>query len=256
MKFKELNQHCIHEKGSAFYTLWREKAESIDAARSYLENRGLQMNKHEMNKTTIEIEGPWPKHSVLKKVFESAEDSGFDSMCPFGERTVDSIKGLINEGKFLRVRNGITMDSGSSVFVMPVDWLEMFELKESEGQRNGQTYVAAAKDGLPIKNEGERAVKFYTKPSLDSSKRLITFQAAKVNKILASIAGFCDANCEVLFRKKDGTIFNLETGEETHFRRVGNIYVMDAYIPNPDYVPNEMDVDEGKDTGFTRQGAR
>ena len=79
------------------------------------------------------------------------------------------IKGVINEGRWLRIKNGMTMDSGASVFVMPSSWLDMFELRESVGSRKGQTYVAAAKDGKPIRNEGEKVFKFYTKLSILSS---------------------------------------------------------------------------------------
>ena len=108
-------------------------------------------------------------------------------------------------------------------------------------------------------------IQFYCQPSLKAEKRKLTCQAAKVNKILASVAGFCDAGCEVIFRKKGGVIRNLDTGEVTPFRRVGNIYVMDAYIPNPDFAHDEMEVDDEatkndseatKSPGFTRQGAR
>ena len=160
----------------------------------------------------------------------------------------------------------MTMDSGASVFVMPSSWLDMFELRESVGSRKGQTYVAAAKDGKPIRNEGEKVIKFYTKPSLKAARRKLTFQVAAVNKMLASVAGFCDNNNEVIFRKKNGIIRELTTGEITPFRRHGNIYVMDAYIPNPDYVDKDgMEVDEpaeggfskpGLSSGFSRQGAR
>ena len=150
------------------------------------------------------------------------------------------------------------MDSGASVFVMPSDWLEMFELRDSVGSLKGQTYVAAAKGGKPILNEGERVVKFFTKPSMKAERRKLTFQVAAVNKMLASIAGFCDADNEVIFRKKNGVIRHLVTGELTPFRRHGNIYVMDAYIPNPefDHEDNDMDVDSAESSGFTRPAAR
>ena len=38
--------------------------------------------------------------------------------------------GLVDEGRYYRIKNGITMDSGCSVFVMPSGWIEMFELEE------------------------------------------------------------------------------------------------------------------------------
>ena len=71
---------------------------------------------------------------------------------------------------------------------------------------------------------------------------------------------------KIIFRKKNRIIRELTTGEITLFRRHGNIYVLDAYIPNPDYVDMDgMDVDEpveggfsrpGLSSGFSRQGAR
>ena len=105
-------------------------------------------------------------------------------------------------------------------------------------------------------NEGEKTIKFYAKPSLKAAKRKLTFQVAKVNKMLASVAGFCDANNEVMFRKHGGIIRNLDTGKITPFRRHGNIYLMDAYIPNPDH-QQEMEVDSPEvSPDFPLLGAR
>ena len=204
------------------------------------------------------IEGPWPCAKELTKLFEVhvPECDGLDTINPFGGIAVDSIKGVVKEGAWLRIRNGMTMDSGASVFVMPTDWLEMFELRESAGSKKGQTYIAAAKDGKPIKNEGEKTIKFYTKPNKASQKRKLTFQVANVNKMLASVAGFCDADNEVIFRKHGGIIRSLNDGEITPFRRHGNIYLMDAFIPNPDH-PDNMDVEDGsKNMGFQRPEGR
>jgi hypothetical protein len=185
-----------------------------------------------------EIARAWPNLDGLRSqgyAFDIVESNGLDEMSPFGNVPVSAVNGVIKEGSWLRVRNGITMDSGASVFVIPTDWLQMFQIRESEGSKRGQTYTAAAKDGKPIVNEGEKTIKFFTGPSLDAEKRKLVCQVAKVNKILASIAGFCDAGNDVLFTQTGGVIRNLTTGAETPFRRVGNIYVMDAYIPNPDF---------------------
>ena len=123
------------------------------------------------------------------------------------------------------VKNGITMDSGCSVFVMPSDWLKMFPLRESEGSRKGQEYTAAAKDSKPIVNEGQKTIDFVTK---EGKKKIMVCQVANVNKILASIAGICDKGNHVLFRADGGDIISLSTKKKTPFRRLGNIYVLDA----------------------------
>ena len=43
------------------------------------------------------------------------------SICPLGEPDTNTFNGLIKEGKWMGVRNGITMDSGCAFFVMPSD---------------------------------------------------------------------------------------------------------------------------------------
>ena len=76
-----------------------------------------------------EIVRAWPNLDGLKKrgwEFDVVESAGLDELSPFGEIPVDSTNGIIKEGAWLRVKNGITMDSGSSVFVMPSEWLQMF----------------------------------------------------------------------------------------------------------------------------------
>ena len=165
--------------------------------------------------------------------------------------------GLIDEGRYYRIKNGVTMDSGCSVFVMPSGWMEMFQLEESEGSRRGQTFQAAAKNSSPIKNEGQRTITFLTK---DMEKRKMTCQVAAVNKILASVGQICDGGNEVLFRYDGGEIRHLKSGKVTAFRRIGNVYAMDAWIPkaageDPEE-RTDMQVDGLKDTGFTRPDAR
>ena len=159
-----------------------------------------------------------------------SESDGLHSVDALGELTKDQIEGLIDEGEYYRIRNGVTMDSGSSVFVMPSGWLAMFDLEESEGQRKGQTYQAAAKGSKPIVNEGQRTIKFVT---AQKEKRKMVCQVAGVNKILASVGQVCDGGNEVIFRQDGGEIVNLKTGKRTPFRRVGNVYVMDAWIEKP-----------------------
>ena len=61
---------------------------------------------------------------------------------------------LVGNGRWLRVKNGVTMDSGCSVFVMPSNWLKMFPLRESECSRRRQEYTAAAEDSESIVNDG------------------------------------------------------------------------------------------------------
>ena len=80
-------------------------------------------------------------------------------------------------------------------------------------------------------------------------------QIAKVNKMLASIGQICDKGNDVVFRKDGGDIINIETKRKTPFRRLGNVYVMDAWIRNPAWTDEESDNDKDEPLmGFTRQG--
>ena len=136
---------------------------------------------------------------------------------------------LIGNGRWLRIKNGITVDSGCSVFVVPSDWLKMFKKVESEGQRRGQQFSAAAKDGKPILNEGQKLIDFVTD---QGKKKAMLCQVARVNKILASVALICDRGNHVIFRSDGGDIVNLKTKVRTPFRRHGNVYVLDAWVEN------------------------
>ena len=93
----------------------------------------------------------------------------------------------------------------------------------------------------------------------EGSRRGQTFQAA-VNKILASIGQICDGGNEVYFRQDGGEVHHLKTGKRTPFRRVGNVYVMDAWIEKPRSTKkvkdDPMEVDAVAQTGFARPVTR
>ena len=88
----------------------------------------------------------------------------------------------------------------------------------------------------------------------------MTCQVADVNRILASVGQICDGGDEVLFRYDGGEIRHLKSGKVTAFRRIGDVYAMDAWIPKAAGEDLEertdMQVDGLKDTGFTRPDAR
>ena len=83
----------------------------------------------------------------------------------------------------------------------------------------------------------------------------MTCQVAAVNKILASVGQICDGGNEVIFRHDGGEIRHLKSGKSTFFRRTGNVYSMDAWIPkSPDDDERKgqnMDVDAVQ-PGFSR----
>ena len=71
------------------------------------------------------------------------------------------------------------------------------------------------------------------------------------------MALICDRGNHVLFRSDGGDIINLKSKVRTPFRRHGNVYVLDAWVENPDLKGTEKPSNEGAEVmGFTRQGGR
>ena len=62
---------------------------------------------------------------------------------------------------------------------------------------------------------------------------MMIFQVAKVNKMLASIAGICDNGNTVTFTDQGGYIRNVESGRRTTFERKGNVYILDMWVRHP-----------------------
>ena len=79
----------------------------------------------------------------------------------------------------VKIRNGLTVDSGAADHVMPIGWLIMLVIMQSIGSRRGLHYVAA--DGTRIPNAGQQLVKFMT---LDGICTEIMFQIAVTTTIL------------------------------------------------------------------------
>ena len=98
------------------------------------------------------------------------------------------------------------------------------------------------KDGKPIENEGQQTIKFFT---LEGERKKLTCQVAGVNKIIAPVALICGNSTEVLPKDTGGEIIIIATGKRTAFRRLGNIYVLDAWIPCPDFKPEPKNNGDG-----------
>ena len=89
---------------------------------------------------------------------------------------------------YLRIKGGITMDTGSAAFVMPTKWLPMFALDDSEGNRSGPQYIGVLCNAEVI--EGQKVVDFVTK---DHASRRLAFQCADVSNMLARASGIFGA---------------------------------------------------------------
>ena len=101
----------------------------------------------------------------------------------------------------MKLRRGITMDSGASANVMPRRMVRKpSEIRPSPGSKAGVKYVTA-NDGV-IYNEGEYDFKFQT---TEGNEEMVTMQIAQVNKALGSVAYFVDRGYQVVFDKDMNT---------------------------------------------------
>ena len=178
-------------------------------------------------------------------------------ICPVDVQTVDAVgshvgdvPGTIGEGKWLKIKDGITIGSGSSAFVMPTQWLPGIPIEESPGSRRGQTFVGAT--GNAANNDGQRTLQFITN---EGQGRSMKMQCSSVNKCLGSVGGMADAGNIIIFMKDGGVvvpedrvkiILPKDISVVTKFNRVGMVYRMDAWVKK----------DDVQDKGFQGRGGQ
>ena len=138
----------------------------------------------------------------------------------------------------VKLRRGITMDTGAHDNVMPKRMAGQRKIRPSPGSKRGMCYVAAGNE--KIRNEGEIDFKF---ESVEGHPASMVFQIANVNKALGSVAYVVDRAYRVVYDK------NMVTGEDlsymTHkptnttyrFRREKNIWKLDAIVDSKDVYP-------------------
>ena len=149
-------------------------------------------------------------------------------------------------GRWRRLRDGITLDSGSNVDITPEDDNDEFAIVEATGIRKGKTLAAA--NGTPIPVRGEKWIKFSTR---EGHNLVWPFIAGKVKKTLKSVGTTCDAGNEVLFTQWGGYIFH-ESGATIEFERVSNTYAIPVWVR----IGSSADVAaQVSELGFTRQVA-
>ena len=134
-------------------------------------------------------------------------------------------------GRKMKLRRGITMDTGAHHCVMPRRMIGKLKVRSSPGSRIGMKYVGAG--GERIRNEGEVDFPFRT---AEGHKQTVTFQVAEVNKPLGAVAYFVDSAYRVVYDK------NMATGEDLSymihkpsktvykFRRDRNVWILDAIV--------------------------
>ncbi len=144
----------------------------------------------------------------------------------------------------LKLRKGITMDSGAHHNVMPKR-LVRGKIRSSEGSKRGMNYIAANKGKIP--NEGETDFQFKTKEGFDQSWE---FQVAEVNKALGAVADRVDNGFRVVFDKDAKTgndasyMLHKPSKRAIKMTRVNNVWIVEAIV----------DAKNTPETNFARRG--
>ena len=145
--------------------------------------------------------------------------------------SVSKIKAVTKRAAEMRLKRGITMDTGAHHNVMPRRMAGKRAVTQSPGSKRGMHYVAAGNERIP--NEGEINFDF---ESQEGHKETFVFQIAAVNKALGSVAYVVDRAFRVVYDK------NMETGEDMsymvhkptkktfRFRRERNVWILDAIV--------------------------
>ena len=140
-------------------------------------------------------------------------------------------------GRRLRLRRGITVDSGAANNVMPRRMVRnKSKIRSSPSSRRGVQYVAANNGRIP--NEGEVDFKFTTAEGNDEE---FVVQIAEVNKALGSVSYLVDHGYRVTFDKDAKTgkdisfMLNKKTNVTSRFRRERNIWILDAFVDSEDH---------------------
>ena len=148
---------------------------------------------------------------------------------------------IMKNGKRIKLRKGITVDSGAANNVMPRRMVRnKAKIRPSPASIRGVHYVAANNGRIP--NEGEVDFEFTTD---DGHYEFLVMQIAEVNKALGSVSYMVDTGFRVVFDRDEETGVDLSmmvhkaTGRATRFRREKNIWVLDAYVQNGDVIANE-----------------
>jgi hypothetical protein len=168
----------------------------------------------------------------LEDIFDVG-DSETPPLLAVGEDDVDMTKPKkkTTSGKKMRLKRGITMDTGAHHNVMPKRMAGKRVIRPSPGSKRGMCYVAAGNER--IKNEGEVTFDF---ESLEGHVESFVFQIAEVNKALGSGAYMVDRAFRVVYDK------DMDTGEDLsymihkptkkvfRFRREKNVWILDAVV--------------------------
>ena len=137
----------------------------------------------------------------------------------------------------------VTADSGAGNHVLAPEDIPGYAISESAGSKAGRGFIGVSGDR--IDNEGEAELNLAGAYGPFRS----TFQVAKVNRPLMSIAKICDKGHTVLFCKTHASVMDGKGKEICRFARKGNLYMIDVTLK----APSRRTDGPSRRSGFTRR---
>ena len=125
----------------------------------------------------------------------------------------------------VKVKKGLTVDSGAADHVMPLGWIAWIIVVASLGSLRGLHYVSASGNRLP--NMGEQKVRFLTK---DGVWATLLFQIAGINKPLVSVSKLIDEGWRVVFDDEGSYLLHKITKKKIMMDRTRGVFTIEAYI--------------------------
>ena len=117
------------------------------------------------------------------------------------------------------------VDPGAVDSVAPMSIVRNVKAKDSNGSTNGQYYHTA--DGTRLPNLGEKT--FNAVPAEGSRVRQ-TLQITEVTRPLSSVGKTTDGNNFVVFGRRGGYIWDLDSNQTTPFKREHGVYMLRTWV--------------------------
>ena len=157
---------------------------------------------------------------VLSAFGNESGDDGTEQSLSIAQKVKRKLMSMI------KIKKGLSVDSGAADLVIPIGWLLMFLVVKSIGSIRGLHYVAA--DGTRIPNVGQQLVKFMT---LDGTWTELLFQIAAINNALVSVSKLNEAGYKVVFDENNSYIMHKKTKRVIKMKKENGVFVIDAYVP-------------------------
>ena len=158
--------------------------------------------------------------------------NGLSVMTKRSQSTNSNALSAVGQGEWIKI--DITFDTGACDSVMPAKGpREGIAILPSEMSRSEEDYEVA--NSAPLPNLGERHLAIWTEGA--SQPRHMCMQVANVHKPLLALSRCADLGYESRFGKHADALVDTDSGEVIPLHRVGNLYMMRAWIraaPHPE----------------------